>query len=214
MLALIIGLSLGFFGSMPIAGPTAVILVSKGLENRRRAGIYIAAGAAAAESVYVFMAFWGLTSVLGRFPMLLPATRLVGSTLLIGIGAHFVLRKEKAREPSIRGPEQAGLRNIAFGASLTALNPSLLVTWTAAVSVAHATGLLTVRTSGAVPFALGSAIGIVGWFAILLWLLSHFGDRIQPRSIDRLIRWMGGLLMGVGVLLLVRGIESWGAPPR
>jgi threonine/homoserine/homoserine lactone efflux protein len=206
ILAVVLGIALGFFGSMPIAGPTAVILVSKGLDNHRRSGIFIAAGAATAESVYVFMAFWGLTSALTRFPMLLPITRLVGAVLLTGLGLHFVLRRTKPRDPLSRPPEQAGHRSFLFGLSLTALNPSLLVTWTAAVSVAHSTGLLPVETSAAGPFALGAALGIVGWFAILLWLLSRFGDRVSGKTLDRVMRWMGGVLILVGLELFLRGI--------
>lgn len=197
---------------MPIAGPTAVILVSRGLENRRRSGIYIAAGAAAAESVYVFMAFWGLTSVLSRFPMLLPVTRLVGAVLLAGLGTHFILRKSKPSQASVRPPDQGGVKSFAFGLSLTALNPSLLVTWGGAVSVAHATGVLPVRASGALPFALGAALGIVGWFTILLWLLSRFGSKVNASTLDRVIRWMGGLLLVLGVVLFVRDIVRWGQP--
>jgi len=191
---------------MPIAGPTAIILVSKGLDNHRRSGIFIAAGAATAESVYVFMAFWGLESILTHYPMLLPVTRLVGAVLLLLLGIHFVLRRSGPRNPLTRPPEQTGAKSFVFGLSLTALNPSLLVTWTAAVSVAHATGVLPVETSAAGPFALGAALGIVAWFAILLWLLSRFGARVSAVTLSRLIRWMGALLIVVGAALFLRGI--------
>jgi threonine/homoserine/homoserine lactone efflux protein len=198
---------------MPIAGPTAVVMVSRGLESRWRAGIYIAAGSALAESVYVFMAFWGLTSVLREFPTLIPATRIVGSVILVALGIHFILKKSKAnQEAKKKSPEQAGIKNFFFGLSLTALNPSLLVTWTAAVGVAHSTGLLTVKTSGAIPFALGAALGIVLWFAVLLWLLAKFGKKISGATLDRVIRWMGGLLVAVGIALFVRAILKWGSP--
>ena len=210
ILAVALGLALGFFGSMPIAGPTAVILVSKGLDNHRRSGIFIAAGAATAESVYVFMAFWGLASVLLRYPMLLPITRLVGAALLMGLGAHFILRRNRQRDPLARAAELTGGRSFFFGLSLTALNPSLLVTWTAAVSVAHATGMLTVETSAAGPFALGAALGIVAWFAILLWLLARFGARVSSVTLDRVMRWMGGLLILTGAALFVRAIFHFG----
>ena len=219
IVAWLIGLAFGFFGSMPIAGPTAVVLVSKGLENEVRAGIYIAAGAAAAESVYAFMAFWGLTAVLRHYPVLLPASRLVGAVLLFGLGLHFILRKSKAPDPAPAGPALAigapGVprrvfyRNVLFGLSLTAVNPTLLVTWTAAVSAAHAMGALRVWALDAFPFAAGAAVGIVGWFVLFLWLLSHFRSRVKPASIDRFIRWMGGVLIVVGIGLAVRALSQW-----
>jgi threonine/homoserine/homoserine lactone efflux protein len=210
ILAWLIGLAFGFFGSMPIAGPTAVVLVSKGLESQVRAGIYIAAGAAAAESVYAFMAFWGLTAALSRFPVLLPASRVVGALLLLGLGVHFVLRKGRSPDVRSAAPARAGYRNVLFGLSLTAVNPTLLVTWTAAVSAAHSMGALRIWALDAFPFAAGAATGIVGWFALFLWLLSRFGSRVSPSTVDRIIRWMGVVLIVAGVGLAVRAVLGWG----
>jgi threonine/homoserine/homoserine lactone efflux protein len=218
IVAWLIGLAFGFFGSMPIAGPTAVVLVSKGLENEVRAGIYIAAGAAAAESMYAFMAFWGLSAVLSRYPMLLPASRLVGALVLFGLGLYFIVRKSRppdaapaatAQAAGAGGvPRRVAYRNVLFGLSLTAVNPTLLVTWTAAVSAAHSMGALRVWTLDAFPFAAGAAGGIVGWFALFLWLLSHFRSRVKPEAIDRFIRWMGGLLIVVGIGLAIRAVTQ------
>lgn len=57
--ALVIGFVLSFLGSVPIAGPIAVIIVSKALEHRNRAAFFISIGASVAESFYAFLAFWG-----------------------------------------------------------------------------------------------------------------------------------------------------------
>jgi threonine/homoserine/homoserine lactone efflux protein len=211
ILALLVGLFLGFLGSMPIAGPIAVVVVSKGLENKTRAGICIAAGAAAAESAYAFMAFWGLTSVLNRFPVILRASRLFGCALLIGLGFYFIFRKPKNAAPPKEQEERAGYRNVLFGLSVTAANPTLIVTWTAAVSAAHSTGILRVRALDAFPFAAGVAVGIVGWFALLLWLLSHFRSKVNPSTVDRVIRGMGVLLIVLGVAFAIRVIVGWHA---
>ncbi len=212
MLALLVGLLFGFFGSMPIAGPTAVVLVSKGLDNQIRAGMHIAAGAAAAESGYVFMAFLGLTSVLSRFPVLLPASRLLGCLLLIGLGLYFALRKGTEIEKKDPSSPRVGFKNVLFGLSLTAVNPTLLMTWTAAVGAAHSTGLLRLHPLDAFPFAAGAALGMLSWSFLLMWMLAHFRSRLQARTLDRLIRVMGVLLVVLGSLLAVRDIIRWNAP--
>jgi threonine/homoserine/homoserine lactone efflux protein len=209
ILAFIVGLFLAFAGSMPIAGPIAVVIVSKGLENKARAGICIAAGAAVAESAYAFMAFWGLTSVLNRFPVVLRASRLFGCALLIALGVYFILRKRKESAPPKDQAERAGFQNVLFGLSVTAANPTLIVTWTAAVSAAHSMGILRVRALDAFPFAGGVAVGIVAWFVILLWLLSRFRSRVNPSTIDRVIRTMGVLLVLLGLAFAVRVIVGW-----
>jgi threonine/homoserine/homoserine lactone efflux protein len=213
ILALLVGLALGFFGSMPIAGPTAVVIVSKGLDSKIRAGLFIAIGAAVAESLYAFMAFWGLTETLHRFPVLLPASRLVGAALLFALGLYFMLRKSKEASPSkdddAEQPAKRWLGNLLFGLSLTAVNPTLIVTWTAAVGVAHSTGLLRVHALDAFPFAIGAGAGIVGWFGLFLWLLARFRSRVKSSTVDRVIRWMGALLIAAGIGLGVRAIVEW-----
>jgi threonine/homoserine/homoserine lactone efflux protein len=196
---------------MPIAGPTAVVVVAKGLDDKFWTGVYIAIGAAVAESIYAFMAFWGLTSILNRFPILLPASRLFGCVLLIGLGCYFVFRKRKDERKSREDPERRGYQNILFGLTMTAVNPTLLVTWTAAVSAAHSTGLLRVHAIDAFPFAGGVAMGIVSWFVTLLWLLSRFRSKVNATTIDRVIRGVGILLMVIGTALAIRVILKWHA---
>ena len=209
ILALLVGFLLGFVGSMPIAGPIAVVVVSKGLESKPRSALYIAAGAAVAESAYAFMAFWGLASVLGHFPVLLPASRLFGSGLLIALGLYFLFRKRKDPAPLHRAPDRGGYKDVLFGLSVTAANLTLIVTWTAAVSAVNSTGFLHARAVDAFPFAGGVAVGIFGWFALLLWLLSRFRSKVNPSTIDRVIRAMGAFLAALGVAFALRVIVGW-----
>jgi threonine/homoserine/homoserine lactone efflux protein len=68
---------------------------------------------------------------------------------------------------------------------------------------------LRVRALDAFPFAGGVAVGIVGWFALLLWLLSRFRSKVNPSTLDRVIRGMGVLLVLLGVALALRVIVVW-----
>jgi threonine/homoserine/homoserine lactone efflux protein len=203
--ALIIGLILGFLGSMPIAGPTAAIVASRGLENRASSGLAISIGSAVGEAIYAFAAFWGITALMGRFPFILPASRLFGCVIIVGLGIYFVARR--ASPPPDNHDEAKGLRNVLLGFTIAIVNPTLIVTWTAAVGIGHATGLLRASANDAFPFALGAGAGIVGWFATLLWALGHFRARLQATTLDRVIRGMGVVLivtgLGLGIRVLV-----------
>jgi threonine/homoserine/homoserine lactone efflux protein len=216
--AFFISCLLSFVGSMPIAGPIAAIVLSKGLHNEPRAGLFIALGAAIAESVYAGLAFLGLTAMLARYPVLLPLSRLVGCLLLSGLGAYFILRPSRPQRagPATETPRTGtttAVGNALLGVSITALNPTLIVTWTAAVGAAHVTGLLRVCKVDALPFAGGVAAGIVAWFATLLALLGRFRRRLRPESVSRVIRTMGILLLVGGVLYGVRTVVLWGGAP-
>src|SRR5215471_1241504 len=54
----IVAFVLGFVGSMPVAGPISVMVVSRTAEGNWRAARRIAYGASVAEALYAFLAFW------------------------------------------------------------------------------------------------------------------------------------------------------------
>ena len=47
----------------------------------------------------------------------------------------------------------------------------------------------------ALPFALGCAIGIMGWFSTLLALIRRYRERFSEAILRRVIRVVGGLLI-------------------
>lgn len=211
--AFLVGLVLSFVGSMPIAGPIAVIVVSKGLDDQPRAGLFVAIGAAIAESLYAGLAFLGLTAMLERYPLLLPVSRLFGCAILAALGVYFLARpstseKQAAASPT-KSPRATALESAILGLSVTAVNPTLVVTWTAAVSAAHGARLLRVHELDAFPFAGGVATGIVSWFAVFLSLLGRFRKRLGGGAIDRAIRAMGIVLIVLGVGFGVRTVWLW-----
>ena len=53
-------------------------------------------------------------------------------------------------------------------------------------------------------FVTGVALGIMGWFTVLLKLLSAFRSRFRPATHERLMKAMGFLLLAVGALTLLR----------
>jgi threonine/homoserine/homoserine lactone efflux protein len=205
--ALLIGFIFGFFGSMPVAGPIAAIVVSRGLERRRRSGMLIALGSACAEMGYAFMAFWGLTAVVARYPVVLTVTRLAACGLLALLGLYFVARPPRPRpvDGAGKSPESGrSARSVLLGFSMTIGNPTLIVTWSAAVGIAQTTGLLRMNGRDAFPFAGGAGVGIVLWFALLLWLLGRLHERLRPATMTRLVRAMGVALFLIGIGLGVR----------
>jgi len=205
---------LSFLASMPIAGPIAAIVVSKGLGGQSRAGFFIAIGAAFAEAFYAGLAFLGITAMVERYPLLLPISRLLGCLILIGLGVFFVVKKPKAEaatgaEPGAPTPTTTDVGSLFLGFSITALNPTLIVTWTGAVSAVTASKILRVHEWDAVPFALGVLLGIISWFSTLLALLARFKRKLQPTSVHRSIQGMGVFLVLLGVGFAVRTVLQW-----
>lgn len=210
--ALLVGFVLSFLGSIPIAGPIAVIIVSKALDHRNRAAFFISIGASVAEAIYAFLAFWGFSAVLGKYPSLQPVSRLIGCVILIALGVYLAVRKPKSKEAA-QAKDQSnavGVRNVLLGFTMTVVNPTLIVTWTAAVGAAHSTGLLRMHPSDAFTFSLGVCAGIITWFSLLLVLLGRFKEKVGPDTLNKVIRYIGIALIVVGAAFAIRVLVTWG----
>ena len=213
LLALVLGLVCGFVGSIPIAGPVAVLVVERGLGGRAREGLAIAIGASIAEGVYAGLAFLGMTAVLARFPWMLPVSRVLGAVILVALGLYFAFRKPKRTSPEdeAKKDERKGRRGGPFvlGLLVTMVNPTLLVTWSAVVTVIH--GAMRVHSDAidAPFFGLGAMSGIITWFATLLALLGRFREKMGPGTLDKVVRGIGWILVIIGLVMGVKVGLQW-----
>jgi threonine/homoserine/homoserine lactone efflux protein len=205
------GFIFGFFGSVPVAGPVAILVFSRGLEERARSARYLATGAAISESVYAYLAFWGFSELLDLYPWVEPLTRGAAAVILFGLGAHFLLRRRGEEDtPGPPDPSVGNKRSFFLGMTITALNPTLIATWTAAVTLLHSLDIVLFRASQALPFSLGVFAGIVAWFYLVLVLLARFKDRLKRGTIDKVVRVLGGALMLLGLVFAVHFVLALG----
>jgi threonine/homoserine/homoserine lactone efflux protein len=205
LLAALTGFLFGFVGSMPIAGPIAILVFGRGLEDRPRSGLYLAAGAAIAESAYAYLAFWGFSAFLARYAFIEPVSRAAAALIMTGLGLHLARRKTDPNAPRVvPDPSVGNKRSFFLGFTITALNPTLIATWTAAVTTVYSLNVVHFDAGGALPFSFGACMGITTWFSILLSLLGRFRSRFSPATLDKLIRGMGYLLILLGIVFAVR----------
>jgi len=205
LLAVLVGFLFGYIGSVPVAGPIAMLVLRLGLNHDVRHARNVAIGGAVAEACYALLAFWGLSSVLARNPRVLPASEIAGGAICLILGTVLILRPPSAPRPREEGVRTRGLkRSLAGGFFITALNPTLIVTWTAALTALHATGLFALETRRALPFAAGVLTGILAWFTTLLSLVRRYKERWSPEAIRTFIRAMGGALVAGGAYVGIR----------
>jgi threonine/homoserine/homoserine lactone efflux protein len=206
LFALVAGAVMGFVGSMPIAGPVAVLVLERGLVGRAREGLAVAFGAATAESIYSFLAFWGFGAIVHAAPGILPVSRLLGAGVMIGLGLYLATRKSRPRAVELHGPEPTGHRRRGFllGLTVTFLNPTIIASWTVVTATVHSTGLVDSGVLPAVVFAAGVSVGIVGWFSTMLRLLRRFREGLRPETVDRVLHGTGWLVVAIGLFLGVR----------
>jgi threonine/homoserine/homoserine lactone efflux protein len=198
--AAVLGFTFGFVGSVPIAGPVAVLVFGRGLDDRARSALCLASGAAVAEGAYAYVAFRGFAEFLTRYAWIEPTSRVAAAVILTGLGLRFARGSSAdaiTRAP--RDPRIGNTRSFVLGLALTALNPMLIATWTAAVTVLYSIDLVRFDPAAALPFSLGACAGVTAWFAMLLGLLQRFRARISHGALDRLIRGMGVMLILLGL---------------
>jgi threonine/homoserine/homoserine lactone efflux protein len=197
--ALALGILLGWIGSMPVGGPVSLFVFKRGAAGRYREAIVLAAGAALAEAGYCGAALGGYDLVLDRWPALRPILVAIGAVVMIALGIHFLITRHFVPDGAAPPAARSWYRDGALGFTMVILNPSVLVSWLAALAALHAVGLDPGDGRSRVLFAGGVAVGIVGWFATLVWLVHRGRSWIRPWAFDRALRVFGGGLCAAGL---------------
>ena len=131
---------------------------------------------------------------------------LPGGMVVTGLGVYF-LRRHTSLPTAGRIPDPprrslgGDFRN---GAVLVAANPLVPINWLALVTAAASLGL---DPNVSPPrFAAGVSLGVVSWFATMLWVLSSVRHRLSARQLDRIMHGLGAVLVVAGVLVIWREI--------
>ena len=191
MIASLVGFLMGFIGSMPIAGPTSILVFHRGIIARYRDALAIGVGGAVAEGFYCALAVHGFSMLHENF---VPLLKGVSILLPIALALYLILvRQETSRDHLVSEPSAANFGgHFCIGLSVAALNPTLLLTWSGSVAVLFSLTGLRFHGSDRIVFAAGAVLGMVTWFSIFLTLLCRFRDRFPFRVIQRLTRKTGG----------------------
>ena len=130
----IIGLVVGFILSVPVAGPTSIVITSNALKGRTRYCNLISIGASFADLVYVFISVYGLTKLYVLYKPYIPYVLLTGCLFVIYIGYNITKSKldlEDIDESKLLTEKKYVKSDNGFvtGIMLGFLNPSLFFGW-------------------------------------------------------------------------------------
>jgi threonine/homoserine/homoserine lactone efflux protein len=204
----VVALVFAFVGSLPLAGPIAVLVVSNGLNGRPRQALEIACGAAVAEGIYAFLAFWGFATFLARYPIVLPISHAVTAALLTGLGLYFV--RYELKEPHAEPAAAGGKFWVGF--SISILNPTLLATWSAVTTFLYSRQIVRMTGLLAIPFGAFAATGIVIWALMMAAIMKRFREHFPRAAMTWFVRGMGVVLLGVAVWSVVELVRYFEKP--
>lgn len=194
----LVALFLGFFGSVPLAGPVSVMVVSRAAMGRFREALKLAFGASAAESIYAAVAFWGFATLLADHPRAVPFAHGITAVTLLVVGAYFV-RWSPKEEPVDDEKPRAARGAFVLGFTASVFNPTLLLTWGAVTTAIYARQIVPLSSHMAIPFGLAAGAGVALWNVVLVALLERFHSRIPTHIIRWVVRGMGVMLIAIAV---------------
>ncbi len=211
--SLALGFALGWVGSMPIAGAISFFVCHRGFAGRSGHGLALAAGAAVAEAGWCLAILLGADELMDRWPAVGGVARSIGGLFLVVLGIVVFLRRRGSARRALG--KQAGtdaarplprLRDEThLGATLVIANPAIPFNWLALITIAISLGLDPGRAP--VAFALGVSLGIMGWFSVLLRIITAWRERMNEVVLARVQGGFAMLLIVVGLYALSR---AWG----
>jgi threonine/homoserine/homoserine lactone efflux protein len=213
--AFLLGFGIAFVGSMPMSGPVAVLIMTRALRRERAAAFLIALGASLVEASYAGAIAFFLPLLLGRTRGVVLTSLGLGCLVVTALGVLLLVRPAAVSKVAEASPRRGFLR----GALSALLNPTLIATWTVAVSTLSANSWLLPNLRSALTFALGVSLGSLGWFTLAVTAIGAWHRRITPALQAKVMSGMGAVLIVSGVLLGVRFATQLAskrelAPPR
>ncbi len=195
-----LGAGLAFVGSIPMTGPLALLVLDRLIAAQTRAALWIALAGALVEGVIAAAVATLLPLVLRHSEAIVGYARLSGALVIFGVGMTLAIRPELLE--SIKTDRKR--QSFTAGFLTTALNPTLLATWTVTVTALHANGLLEGELGVGLMFGLGVSAGAIGWFLLIWLLLRYKRPQLLTRHRTAFGRGIGVVLAALGALLFAR----------
>ncbi|PTL83648.1 LysE family translocator [Vitiosangium sp. GDMCC 1.1324] len=197
LITCIVAFAFGFIGSIPLTGPIAVMVLSSCVQKRFGAAVRLGMGAALAEALYAGVAFWGFSTFLANRPAILPISHGLSVIVLTLLGVYFVRWQP---EPEVNSGEDRPVTGFLLGFTVSALNPTLLGTWSAAVASLYARQLFAFSPVLAIPFGIAAGAGVACWELLLVWLLRRYESHLPRSAMTWVVHGLGLLLIAGAVI--------------
>lgn len=208
VLAAVSGFAMGFLGSIPLTGPIALFVFHRSLQGSYKRGVAMGVGGTLGESIYCALAVAGIGALVEQYPMASAGLKLMSALVLVIFGLYFLVAPPNRLEVESPDEESESLTwqaDLLKGFTISAFNPILLLNWTAAIAIAYSTLGVRFDLVAGIAFVVAAAVGVAGWFSLLVLLLSHFKQRIPERFVDWIQRAMGAIVL-VGAALPIHDV--------
>lgn len=195
------GLGIGLIMSAP-AGPVNFLCFHRTLHRGLLAGLMVGLGAVLADGIFASAAIFGLKAVSAFIKENLDLLQVGGGVLIIGFGIYLL--RHKPAKPAALQAKQKKWRGAITGFALTMTNPGNFFGFMAMFS-----GLTDIVTEEAsllhgMSLIIGVALGALLWWSFFTALTWRLRSRITQRTLERINKIAGVLILASGFLLVGR----------
>lgn len=202
---LALAIALGTASAMMPLGPVTVLVFRRALGRDYGGAFKIGLGRVVAESSYCALAVFGVTALFERVPIIRLGAETLGSVVFVLLGIWLLTQTPPSTASAAAGPpadpdDLRAARRRRWGSwsglIIAALNPTLILTWSAGIAIALTTLEIEPTLAAKIGFPLALACGLTCGYLILIGSLRRWGEKLG----DKLIRW---ILRGLGTVFLI-----------
>lgn len=193
------GLILGFSIAAPV-GPIGILCIQKTLRFGRLSGFFSGLGAASADTVYGFIAAFGLT-LISQFLLAQQFwLRMIGGAFLIYLGMKTFTAK--TTESSVKITHKTLLNDFISTFFLTMANPMTILSY---IAIFAGMGLCNIAKSHleATMLVIGVFFGSALWWFILSEGVTLFRKKVNQKVMKGINRVAGIIIFGFGITALI-----------
>jgi threonine/homoserine/homoserine lactone efflux protein len=191
--------SLAALALLVIPGPSVLYVLTRSVEQGRRAGLVSVLGLHTGSVVHVAAAATGLSALLLASATLFDAVKLAGAGYLIYLGITRLLNRDGSEQTTL---EPASLRRVySQGVVVNVLNPKTALFFVAFLPQFVVPGRGPVALQVVVLGLLFIALGLMSdsTYALIAGTLAR-RVRARARRVGRRPKWSGLLLIGLGIV--------------
>jgi threonine/homoserine/homoserine lactone efflux protein len=189
--------AMGVFAAIAPIGPVTILVIRRALAGDWRGSWAVGLGRIPPETVYCTAATFGTATLIEELPTVRTVFEVLGMLILIGMGIWFAAVDHEPDPDSDVDLDDERRRGDWAGFFISAVNPTLILSWSALVGVGLAVTGLSLTLLQKILFPLGVASGIALGYILLIWTLRRFGEKLNHTVVSWTIR-----LIGVGFVIL------------
>lgn len=204
-ITLIAAFLLGLFTSVIATGPVSFLIFRSALLGAYRKSIAMVFGASLMEMIYCSIAVFSVSLLVQQSQRVVVTSKAIGAAVSIIVGFYFLFHRYHRLHFRDTDSLNTGFHFGSFllGFFLVLLNPSIILTWSLAITLLLSFEAIAVLTPlHALSFVLAAGIGVVSGSLLMIYYAHFYKGKATGKAIKRTIRIMGVLLLLLGLYLL------------